>query len=135
ENQIRATSRNTMGVRAMRLNKGDRILGMGIAIDDTDLLLITKNGYGKRTAISEYKVQRRGGKGVIAIKTDSKTGNLIGCKVVRKNNELVLISNDGTLIRVSVDSIRKVGRQARGVKVMKLREGDKVSSLAKVAGG
>ncbi len=135
ENQIRATSRNTMGVRAMRFNKGDRILSMGIAIDDTDLLLITKNGYGKRTAISEYKVQKRGGKGVIAIKTDSKTGKLIGCKVVRKNNELVLISNEGTLIRVSVDSIRKVGRQARGVKVMKLREGDKVSSLAKVVGG
>jgi len=134
ENQIRSTSRNTMGVRAMRLNEGDRILGMGIATDDTDLLLITISGYGKRTAISEYKVQRRGGKGVIAIKTDSKTGKLIGCKVVRKNNELVLISNDGTLIRVSVDSIRKVGRQARGVKVMKLRKGDKVSSLARVVG-
>ena len=134
ENQIRSTSRNTMGVRAMRLNEGDRILGMGIATDDTDLLLITISGYGKRTAISEYKVQRRGGKGVIAIKTDSKTGKLIGCKVVRKNNELVLISNDGTLIRVSVDSIRKVGRQARGVKVMKLRKGDKASSLARVVG-
>lgn len=135
ENQIRCTSRNTKGVKAMKLGKKDEILGMGIGSDDADLFLITKNGYGKRTTISDFRTQNRGGKGMIAIKTDSKSGKLIGCKIVRRNNELVLISNDGTLIRVSVDGIRRMGRQARGLRVMKLRKGDKVSSLAKVVGG
>src|SRR3712207_688649 len=98
-----------------------------------DLFMITEKGFGKRTALSEFRAQGRGGQGVIAMKTDSDRGKLAGVRVVRPDlHELVIVSNVGTTIRIDAESVSRQGRAAQGVRVMNLRAGDSVSAIAKV---
>jgi DNA gyrase subunit A len=98
-----------------------------------DLFMITERGFGKRTALSEFRAQGRGGQGVIAIKTDGDRGKLSGVRVVRPDlHELVIVSNVGTTIRIDAGSVSRQGRAAQGVRVMNLRAGDGVSAIAKV---
>ncbi len=135
EYDVRPTGRNTMGVQGMRMPAGHVLVGMAVAEDDADIFCCTSGGYGKRTPTSSYPTQKRGGQGVITIKDSPDRGDLIGVTSVRENHELMLISQDGTVIRVPVIGIRTTGRNTMGVRVMNLRGADKVSSMARLVAG
>ena len=136
ESEARPMGRDTSGVRGMNVARGDdRVLSMDIARDDTELLVVTENGYGKRTAIAEYPVKHRGGMGVQTIKLTEKKGGLAGALIVREHQELVFISQQGMVQRTSVRGISRYGRGSQGVRVMNLREDDRVSAVALVAQG
>jgi DNA gyrase subunit A len=129
--------RATAGVKGITLKKGDDVLSMDVVSEagaaTADLFMITERGYGKRTALSEFRSQGRGGQGVIAMKTSGERGNLAGVRVVKPDlHELVIVSNVGTTIRIDAESVSRQGRAAQGVKVMNLRAGDGVSAIAKV---
>jgi DNA gyrase subunit A len=132
ESEVRPSGRDTEGVIGMRLACGDAVLSMDVARDDSDLFLVTDNGYGKRTPISEWRVQGRGGQGVIAIKLTDVKGYLVAVRVVRENHEIMLQSRDGVVIRMRADGISRQSRIATGVRVMNLREGDVVSAVARM---
>ncbi|HEY1593907.1 MAG TPA: DNA gyrase subunit A [Thermoleophilaceae bacterium] len=133
EKQVRAMGRDTSGVRGMNVSRGDnRVLAMDIARDDTELLVVTENGYGKRTAIAEYPVKGRGTMGVKTIAITEKKGGLAGAMIVREHHELVFISQNGMVQRTSVRGISKYGRASQGVRLMNLREDDVVSAVALV---
>jgi len=134
EYDVRPTGRNTMGVTGMRMPAGHVLLGMAVAEDDADIFCVTRGGYGKRTPVSSYPTQKRGGQGVITIKDSPDRGDLVGVATVRNNHELMLISQEGTVIRVPVESVRTTGRNTMGVRVMNLRGADKVSSMARLIG-
>jgi len=134
ESEARPMGRDTSGVRGMNVKRGDdRLLVMDIARDDTELLVVTENGYGKRTAIAEYPVKHRGGMGVQTIKLTEKKGGLAGALIVREHHDLVFISQQGMVQRTSVRGISRYGRGSQGVRVMNLREDDRVSAVALVA--
>ena len=133
EADCRPMGRDTRGVRGINLSPGDEVIAMGIADQDADLFVITERGYGKRTAISRYPKHRRGGKGVRTISFTGEKGLLVGARVVRENQELMAISVDGVVIRMSVDDISRMGRATQGVRVMNLRGEDRVASIAHLA--
>jgi DNA gyrase subunit A len=133
EDQARPMGRDTSGVRGMNVSRGDnRVLAMDIARDDTELFVVTENGYGKRTAITEYPVKGRGTMGVKTITLTEKKGGLAGALIVREHHELVFISQNGMVQRTGVRGISKQGRPSQGVKVMNLRDDDRVSAVALV---
>ncbi|MHB0980299.1 MAG: DNA gyrase subunit A [Thermoleophilia bacterium] len=132
ESDVRPTGRATQGVTGMRLRKGHCIVGMAAAADDADLFCVTTGGYGKRTPISAYPTQKRGGQGVITIKDSPDRGDLVAVASVRDNHEIMLISIEGQMIRMPVEGIRPTGRNTMGVRVMNLRGKDKVASMARV---
>jgi DNA gyrase subunit A len=134
QTETRPMGRATGGVKGITLAKGDVVLSMDVISDDTaELFLVTERGFGKRTALSQYRAQGRGGQGVIAMKTDGERGKLAGVRVVRPGlHELMIVSNFGTTIRMDADSVSRQGRGAQGVRVMNLRAGDSVSAIAKV---
>ena len=132
EANARPMGRATSGVIGMKLDKGDRVLSMNVARDDSDLFVVTDGGYGKRTPINEYPRHNRGGKGVRTIKQAEKKGTLVAARVVRDNHDLVLISADGTVIRIQASGVSRMGRATQGVRIMNLRQGDKVSAVARV---
>lgn len=134
EYDVRPTGRNTMGVCGMKVGEGHSVLGMAVAEDDADIFCVTCGGYGKRTPVSSYPTQKRAGQGVITIKDSPDRGDLVGIATVRNNHELLLISQEGTVIRLPVESVRTTGRNTMGVRVMNLRGSDKVSSIARVVG-
>ena len=135
EYDVRPTGRATMGVQGMRMPDVHVLVGMAVAEYDADLFCVTSGGYCKRTPTTSYPTQKRGGLGVITIKDASDRGDLIGVTSVRNNHELMLMSQDGTVIRVQVESVRCTGRNTMGVRVMHLRGADKVSSMARLVGG
>jgi DNA gyrase subunit A len=106
---------------------------MGMATEDADLFVITELGYGKRTAISKYPKHRRGGKGVRTITFVGVKGLLVGARVVKENQELMAVSVEGVVIRMSIDDISRMGRATQGVRIMKLDEADSVASIAQLA--
>src|SRR5215468_452823 len=116
----------------MKLRQGDEVISINIAEDDADLLVVTENGYGKRTRVSEYPVKGRGGMGVKTLQLNEARGYLVGSRVVRDGYQVMLISTGGTVIRIPVDEVKRLGRSTQGVIVMRLREGELVSSLAPV---
>jgi DNA gyrase subunit A len=132
ETGVRAMGRDASGVQGMRLRAGDEVIAVNIAHDDADVLVVTENGYGKRTRVSEYPVKGRGGMGVKTVQLTEAKGQLAGSRVVRDGYQVMLISDGGTVIRMSVDDIKRSGRSTQGVIVMRLREGEHVSSLAPV---
>lgn len=129
--QIRAVGRNSMGVRAIRLVKDEVI---GVTRSNDTLLTITENGYGKRTKVDDYRLINRGGKGVINIKTSERNGKVAAIKSVTDNDDLIFVTQQGILIRTSAKNISTIGRNTQGLRIMKLNEGDKVISVAKVLG-
>jgi DNA gyrase subunit A len=134
EDRVRAMGRDTAGVRGMNVKqKGNALLAMDVARDDQELLVVTENGYGKRTAISEYPVKNRGTMGVKTIALTDRKGALAGALVVREHQELVFISQNGMVQRTSVRGISRYGRASQGVKVMNIRDDDQVSAVALVA--
>ena len=122
--------RDTQGVKGMNIPAGAQVLGMEIAREGTELFVVTEKGYGKRTDISEYPEQHRGGQGVYTIQMTQKKGLLVGMKVVQENDEIMIISEEGVVTRTAVSGISKLGRSTQGVKVMNIAEGDKVTAVA-----
>jgi DNA gyrase subunit A len=110
----------------------DEVISVAIAADDADLLVITENGYGKRTRVSEYPKKGRGGMGVKTVQLTAARGHLAGARVVRDGYQVMLISTGGTVIKMPVEDVKRLGRSTQGVIVMRLREGEQVSSLAPV---
>ena len=132
EKDVRAMGRDASGVQGMRLRGDDEVISVAIAADDADLLVVTENGYGKRTRVADYPRKGRGGMGVKTVQLTEARGYLVGARVVRDGYQVMMISTGGTMIRMSVDDIRRMGRSTQGVIVMRLREGELVSSLAPV---
>ncbi len=133
ENVVRAMGRDTSGVRGMNVSqKGNAVLAMDVARDDQELLVVTENGYGKRTAIPDYPVKGRGTMGVKTITLTENKGALAGALVVREHQELVFISQNGMVQRISVRDINRYGRASQGVKLMNIRDDDQVSAVALV---
>ncbi len=130
ESDIRETGRNSMGVKAMKLEDDSSLISMLVVKEGLDILTITELGYGKRTAESEYKVQGRAGKGLKAGTFKDKTGLIVAVKQVDNENDLMCVTNNGTLIRSSADEINTTGRSSMGVKVMRVAEGEKIISVA-----
>ncbi|MDD5747517.1 MAG: DNA gyrase subunit A [Actinomycetota bacterium] len=135
ERGLRPMGRASMGVRGITLSNGDYALTMEDLVEGTDLLVVTENGFGKRTPVGGYPLRKRGGKGVRTIKLTEKRGGLSGALAVRENQELFLVSQEGTMIRVPVNSIPRTGRATQGVRVMKVSGSDRVSAVALVVSG
>ncbi|MFA6227172.1 MAG: DNA gyrase subunit A [Candidatus Paceibacterota bacterium] len=133
DKDIRVMGRNASGVRGVKLGKGDTVVGTAIiskTMQNPELLVVSSNGYGKKTPLKEYKVQKRGGSGIKTMKVTPKTGEIISAKVVTDGeDEIATISKKSQVIRVAVKEIPSLGRQTQGVRVMKLREGDSIASV------
>src|SRR6188472_1893881 len=134
EKDVRSMGRNASGVAGMKLRAGDEVIEVDIASDDADLLVVTENGRGTRTRVSEYPVKGRGTMGVKTVQLVEAKGRLAGARIVRDGYQVMLISDGGTVIRMATDGIKRSGRATQGVIVMRLREGETVSSLAPVIG-
>ncbi|HVD49334.1 MAG TPA: DNA gyrase subunit A [Gaiellaceae bacterium] len=133
EDQVRPMGRATSGVKGMGLRKGDEVIAAGIADDELDMLVVTDQGFGKRTRMADYPVKGRGGLGVRTIKLTEARGQLAGALAVREGFQLMLISDGGTIIRMPIEEIKRLGRATQGVIVQRLREDEQVSSIALVA--
>jgi DNA gyrase subunit A len=126
--------RTARGVRGIRLSDEDAVVGMVVTPDEnTSLLVVTANGYGKRTAVKAYRYQSRGGKGVIAIKTSARNGLVVGTKPVSDGDELIIISSKGMITRMAVNDIRVIGRNTLGVRLMSLRDDENVVDVGKIS--
>ena len=131
--EVRSMLRNTTGVKGITLREGDSVVsGLLIKNDEETILTVTENGFGKRTRVNEYPLQGRGGKGVINLKCNDKTGDIVEVKPVREDEELMVITSSGVVIRTPVDSVSVYQRAAQGVKVMRISDGEKVVAIAKV---
>jgi len=133
ESDARPMGRNTRGVRGIRLKDGNHVVGMVVMKDDSrELLAISANGYGKRSTIGEYRIQSRGGMGIITMKTTAKTGPLVSIKGVLETDDLMISTENGTMIRFNISAVRSMGRNTQGVRVINLREGDAIADVSRV---
>jgi len=135
EVDVRSTGRDTMGVKGATLNDGDEVVAMAVVTPEDMLLTVSENGYGKISKVDDYRKTRRGGKGVITIKTTDRNGCVVAVRRVEDTDELMVTSKSGKIIRLKVDSIRITGRNASGVRIMDLRNDDKVTALQPIMGG
>ncbi len=133
ESDVRFVGRPARGVIGVRLSEGDEVVSMAVVTPNSILLTITENGFGKLSRVEDYRKTKRGGKGVITIKTTERNGPVVAVKEVADSDELIVTSQHGMIIRVPVDQIRLTGRATQGVTIMKLREGDTVCALARLA--
>ena len=134
EQDVRPMGRTASGVKSMNLREDDVAVCMDIATNDEDLLDISENGYGKRTPLTQYKRQNRGGVGLITYKISEKTGKVVGATVCSPENELMLINSSGIAIRINVSDISVTSRSAMGVRLMRTSEEEKVVAIAKITG-
>jgi DNA gyrase subunit A len=134
ESGVRSMGRGAAGVRGIDLYKGDAVVALAIVVPDAKLLVAGENGIGKRTDFEEYRVQSRGGKGIITMKTTEKTGAVVGALTVRDADEIMLITVKGQMVRTFVKDIREAGRNTQGVKLIELESGDKLQAIAPVIG-
>ncbi|MBQ3574401.1 MAG: DNA gyrase subunit A, partial [Clostridia bacterium] len=131
ESDMRAMGRAAMGVRSIELNEGDEVIDVAVVEEGAQVLAITENGYGKRTRVEEYRLQQRGGKGIKAMNLTAKTGKLAAQLLVHDDEDLMIITVDGTVIRTPVDSISELGRNTQGVRLMRVGEDSKVICVAR----
>ena len=129
---MRPIGRAAMGVKPIELDEGDEVVDMAFTEEGAQILSITELGYGKRTAIEEYRPQSRGGKGIKAMNLTEKTGNLVSIQAVTDDNDLMIINRSGVTIRTEVKQIRLAGRATQGVRIINLREGDAIASVMAV---
>ncbi|MBQ8092639.1 MAG: DNA gyrase subunit A, partial [Clostridia bacterium] len=129
EEDVRVMGRQAMGVRSMRISESDEIVSLDKVRDNSTVLTITENGFGKRTSLEAFREQSRAGKGIRAMNISEETGNLVRMLILRNGLDLMLITDDGTIIRIPVDSISVVGRVTKGVRLMRLAEGHKIVSV------
>jgi DNA gyrase subunit A len=132
QGDVRDMGRATTGVKGIELDQDDAVIGMVVVRRDSTILVVSEHGYGKRSELSDYRVQRRGGKGIITFKVTDKTGPLVALKEVLPDDELMMITKHGVIIRVPVEGIRVIGRNTQGVRVMNLESGDAVQDVARV---
>jgi len=132
EKDARPMGRATRGVRGIQLRGGDRVVGMETLEPGGDILTVTERGYGKRTALEEYRLQSRAGKGIINLKVSGKTGKVVGIKQVRGDEGAILITQGGKLIRIHIEGVSRIGRSTQGVRVMNLEEDDRLVAFAVV---
>ena len=133
EDQVRPTGRGAYGVVGMRLDDGDSVVSMEILSLGADILTVSENGFGKRTKADEYRITSRGGKGIITMKTTDKTGRVVGVQQVTEDDQLMLVTNKGKIIRLRIKDIRVIGRNTQGVHLIDVEEGERVVSLARLA--
>jgi DNA gyrase subunit A len=134
EEKTRSMGRNASGVRGIRLNNDtDEVIGMiTINESESDVLVVSENGYGKRSSLEDYRITNRGGKGVKTISVTEKTGSLVAIKNVTDSDDLMIINKSGIAIRLEVDNLRVMGRATQGVRLIKVRDGDAIAAVAKV---
>lgn len=135
ETDVRPTGRTSMGVIGMKLDRNDEVIGMQMNTQGESLLIVSENGMGKRTLMEEFTPQNRGGKGVKCYKINSRTGNIVGAKAVKENQEIMLITTGGIIIRMNVEDISVLGRITSGVKLIEMEKDIRVASIAKVREG
>jgi DNA gyrase subunit A len=133
EEDVRPMGRHTTGVTGIKLDKGDEVVSMIIVRPNGTILTVCENGFGKRTAFDEYPLQHRGGKGVISIRTSDRNGSVIGALAVTEGHDLMATSKNGQVIRMGIAGISVIGRATQGVRIVRLREDDKVVSIAPIA--
>jgi DNA gyrase subunit A len=132
EEDVRTMGRSATGVKGIQLSDGDEVIDMDVVDLSRDVLIVTAKGYGKRTPVSEYRIQSRGGKGIKTINVTEKNGRVVGLKVVGDDNDLMIITTSGTIIRTSVAGISEMGRYTQGVRLIHIREDDEVSTVTEV---
>ncbi|SDN95831.1 DNA gyrase subunit A [Alkalicoccus daliensis] len=132
EKDVRLMGRTAAGVRGIRLGENDEVVGMDILYPDQDVLIVTEEGFGKRTPIEEYREQSRGGKGIKTCNVTDKNGEVVSLKVVSKDHDLMLITTNGVLIRIRVEEISQTGRNTQGVRLIRVGDGEFVSTVARV---
>ena len=131
ENDVRSMGRTATGVKGIAIREEDAVIDMDIVQEDDDVLIVTAKGYGKRTPMNEYRTQARGGKGVRTLNVTEKNGAIVGLKVVKNEEDLMIITAQGTIIRISIEGISSMGRNTQGVRLIHIREEDEVSTVAK----
>jgi len=132
EEQVRSMGRVSRGVKGIKLRPGDSVVDMVVTEEKAALLTVCENGYGKRTGLDNYRTQGRGGVGLKNIKTSARNGKVVGLKAVQYKDELMLITASGMIIRTGLDEIRSIGRNTQGVRLIKLKPGDKLVAAAKI---
>ncbi|WP_426450416.1 DNA gyrase subunit A [Paenibacillus sp. S-38] len=132
ENEVRPMGRSATGVKGIQLDEEDHVIDMDVVHQDNSVLIVTSKGFGKRTPVSEYRLQSRGGKGIKTLNVTSKNGPVVGLKVVQEEEDLMIITAFGTVIRTSMSGISLMGRNTQGVRLINIREEDEVSTLARV---
>jgi DNA gyrase subunit A len=132
EEEVRPMGRVTRGVIGIRLDKGDKVVSMAVVGEEGNLITITENGFGKRSPITDYRKTHRGSKGVKTIVTNDRNGKVIYVREVIDEDELMITSQNGMMVRIPVKDIRIQGRNTMGVRIMRLNDGDKVVSVAKI---
>ena len=132
ESDVRSMGRPATGVRGITLAKEDRVVALAVVDPGSTLLVAGENGIGKRTAFDEYRTQSRGGKGIITMKTTDKTGLVVGALTVTDADEIMLLTQQGQMVRTPVKDIREAGRNTQGVKLVNLSAGDKLTAIARV---
>jgi DNA gyrase subunit A len=133
ETQIRELGRVARGIRGIKLAKGDEVVGMEVVAPHTPILTVTERGYGKRSLASEYRIQNRGGSGIFTVKRTQKTGDVVGVKTITDEDELMLITNRGKIIRLRALDVPTQGRSTQGVKLIGLEEGESVVGVTRLA--
>ena len=133
ESDVRPMGRNTRGVRGIALSAAETVVGMVVFTDNSrDVLAISARGYGKRTTIDDYRVQSRGGKGIITMKSTAKTGDLISINGVLPTDDLMIVTTSGIMIRMNVGDISIMGRNTQGVRVINLKDGDAIADVTRL---
>jgi len=129
---VRPMGRTSRGVRGIALSKGDEVVGMEVLRGDSTLLSITEHGYGKRSNAAEYRRQARGGKGIITIKADERNGNVVGIKQVVEEDNLMIITSSGKIIRIGVQNISVIGRNTKGVRLINVDKDERVMGVTRL---
>ena len=132
EGNVRSMGRSATGVKGITLDDQDAVIGMDVVDTDLDVLIVTAKGYGKRTPVSDYRMQTRGGKGIKTINVTEKNGAVVSLKMVKTEEDLMIITSSGTLIRMSMDGISTMGRYTQGVKLIHIREDDAVATVSRI---
>jgi DNA gyrase subunit A len=132
EKDVRPMARGAMGVRGMRIDEGSKVVGMAALGNQKTLLTVTENGYGKRSHVEEYKIQARGGKGVFSIKTSKRNGRMVSLLLVDDHDELMMVTDKGKLIRISIEGISVISRNTQGVKLINLSSDESLIGIARL---
>lgn len=132
EGNVRSMGRNATGVKGITLDEGDVVIGMDVVDQELDVLIVTAKGYGKRTPVSDYRMQTRGGKGIKTINVTEKNGAVVSLKMVKTEEDLMIITSSGTLIRMSMEGISTMGRYTQGVKLIHIRDEDAVATVSRI---
>ncbi|HKJ87379.1 MAG TPA: DNA gyrase C-terminal beta-propeller domain-containing protein, partial [Gammaproteobacteria bacterium] len=132
EQEVRAMGRTAHGVRGIEMNGQDRLIALQVVRPEWEVLTVTENGFGKRTGLEEYRLQGRGGQGILTIKESERNGQAVSVRLVRPDNEVMLVTSQGTLIRTPLEGISRMGRNTQGVRLIDLAEGERVVGAERV---